>query len=81
MTQRLIRIEYSGGANYKLARAATMEGALRAAMLRIAKREYSEAMVYDDRFVQQTTCSLRVTRHAGGLNVHWPKTPKWKEKV
>lgn len=80
MAQRLIRIEYSGGTNYRLSRAATMEGALRAAMLRIATREYSEALVYDDRFVVQSTCSARLTKHAGGLNIQWAKTPKWKEK-
>lgn len=82
MADRLIRIEYSGGTgHHRLARAATLEGALRASVIRIAHGQYHEAHIYDDRFLEQKKPSLSVVKVSHGINTEWARTPKWKDQV
>lgn len=78
---RLIRTEYSGAAGDRLGHAATIDGALRAAVLRVARGQYTESKIYDDRFAGEPTTvpALTITSAARGLRVTWATTPKWKE--
>lgn len=79
---RLIRTEYSGAAGDRLGHATTIDGALRAAILRVARGQYTKAAIYDDRFTAgepTTVPALTITSAARGLRVTWATTPKWKE--
>lgn len=78
---RLIRTEYSGAAGDRLGHAATIDGALRAAVLRVARGQYIEAKVFDDRFTTEPTLkpALTIKTAKYGITVTWATTPKWKE--
>jgi len=78
---RLIRTEYSGAAGDRLGHAATIDGALRAAVLRVARGQYTESAIFDDRFTTEPTTkpALTVKRNKTGVAVVWATTPKWKE--
>lgn len=73
---RLIVIEYSGGHVDRVARAATLDGAMRSSVLRVAQGQYSTAKVYDCRFGSQSL-AFTVYRSHRGLGVQWTKVPKW----
>lgn len=47
---RLVRIEYSSPETTKISHASSIEGALRAATIRLAKGEYTSAFITDMRF-------------------------------
>lgn len=86
---RLIRTEYGGSAGDRQGHAVSIEGALRAAVLRVATGQYKTAMIYDDRFapagVPTTLPAVRVsfvpaTRSPatqGGVSIRWAEAPKW----
>lgn len=80
-TPRLIRTEYSGAAGDRLGHAVTIDGALRAAVLRVARGQYTKAVIYDDRFSTEPTTvpALTIKAEPRGLSATWAKTPKWKE--
>ena len=61
--------------------AVTIDGALRAAVLRVARGQYTKAVIYDDRFSTEPTTVPALTIKAAprGLSATWAKTPKWKE--
>jgi hypothetical protein len=73
---RLIRTEYSGGTGDRPAHAATLDGALRAAVMRIAQGQYSMARIYDERFGSKSL-AISVHRAHRGVTIVWTKQPKW----
>jgi hypothetical protein len=83
MTQRLIRTSYDAGLG-RTGRSSTLEGALRAAITRVAMGQAAVAEVYDERFgltpaSRRPAVTVRVyheTANRGGLSVTWYK-PKW----
>ena len=78
MAERLIRIEYTGGANYRVSRVSSMEGAFRAAMIRVAQHQYEQALIFDERFIPQDRPSAGVKLQGNGLVIQWAFEPKWK---
>lgn len=80
---RLILTEYTGGAGDRACRACTIEGAMRAATIRLAHGQYREARIYDERFGAtaadrpQVCLAVTITTQAGGLTVRWPRKPHW----
>lgn len=79
MAERLIITEYSGVAGDRIGHAASLEGALRAATIRVATGQYLEARIYDARFGKKSI-ALLVARFDTGLRVRWTKTPRWTKK-
>lgn len=74
--ERLIRIEYSGGVADRISRASSLEGALKAVVLRIAHGEYSSAKVYDERFGHSSQ-AMRIQKAHRGITILW-FSPKWR---
>lgn len=79
MAERLIRTEYSGSAGDRMGHACTLEGALRAAIIRLAHGEYTGARVYDLRFGEKAGArpALTLTRSRTGIALTWT-SPKWR---
>lgn len=72
---RLILTEYSGGAGDRASRSATLEGALRAAILRIAHGQYDSCRIFDERFGSKS-CALTIRPAHRGLSITWAN-PRW----
>lgn len=79
MAERLIITEYSGAAGDRVGRAVTLEGALRAATIRLAHNEYNRAVIFDCRFGPKSK-AIVVTRSLGILQAVWTKGPRWNKK-
>ena len=73
MNPRLIHTEYSGAAGDHIGRAASFEGALRAAVLRLVSGQYSGARVYDHRFGESKLPALLISKQPHGIQVEWAK--------
>lgn len=78
MAERLIITEYSGAHGDRAGRAASLQGALRAATIRIATGQYLRAAIFDARFGSKSK-AISVARVIGGIRITWTKTPKWSE--
>ena len=75
---RLILTEYSGGADSgRAARSMSLEGALRAALIRIVHGQYDKAVIFDERFGHKSL-AITVKLHAKGVTITWPKVPAWR---
>lgn len=75
---RLILTEYSGGADSgRAARSMSLEGALRAALIRIVHGQYDKAVIFDERFGHKAL-AITVKLHAKGVTITWPKVPAWR---
>lgn len=72
--QRLLRTEYSGAAGDRVAASATLIGAIRAAVVRLALGEYKRATIYDHRFGTGNAHAWCVTVHlrSGSIVLRWP---------
>lgn len=74
MAARLIKIEYESG---RVTSACTLEGAIRAALIRVYHGEYKTVCIYDCRFghLELDNKTLAVTVHATGrrLEMTWNK--------
>lgn len=77
MAERLITTEYSGKYGDKVGHAASIEGAMRAAIIRIAHGQYSSATIYDARFGYKSL-ALTIIHGTKGIDIKWPRTPKWR---
>ena len=73
--KRLILIEYAGETR---SRASTIEGALKAVIIRIAHGQYVSAVIYDERFGLARQPALKIEMHRNGIAITWTRTPKWK---
>jgi hypothetical protein len=73
MAQRLIRIEYEAEAQTTVAHAATFEGALRAAAVRLFTGQYVRALVYDLRFGGTTNQApaMKIETIGSTIDVEW----------
>jgi hypothetical protein len=78
--ERLIRTEYSGKHGDRVSRSVTLEGAMRAALLRIAHGEYTSARVYDERYSLFDVTALHIGLRKNGIAITWKRTPKWEFK-
>jgi hypothetical protein len=76
--QRLVRTEYSGRHGDRTSRSTTLEGAMRAALLRIAHGEYTTARVYDERHSLFDVVALHIGLRRNGIAITWRRTPKWE---
>jgi hypothetical protein len=74
--ERLITLEYSGGIQDKVSHAATLEGALRAAIIRIAHAQHGQVQIYDCRFGHKSK-AITVKLFKTGIAVTWARNPKW----
>jgi hypothetical protein len=79
LAERLICTEYSGAAGDRVGHAVTLEGALRAAIIRVATGQYLRAVVYDARFGHKAK-AFTVAHVLGGVHIDWTKTPRWTKK-
>lgn len=79
MAERLISTEYSGAHGDRVGWAASLEGALRAATLRIATGQYLRATIFDARFGSKSK-AISVARVIGGVRITWTKAPRWTKK-
>jgi hypothetical protein len=79
MAERLIITEYSGAQGDRVGRAVTLEGALRAATIRVATGQYLRAVIFDARFGHKSK-AVSIARVIGGMKIDWPKTPNWSKK-
>ena len=73
---RFIVTEYGGGASDRASRSTTLDGALRAALLRVAQGQYTTARIYDCRF-GSAQLALTVRTSPGGLSVRWETVLQW----
>jgi hypothetical protein len=80
MTERLIITEYSGAAGDRVGRAVTLEGAMRAAMIRLVHNEYNRAVIFDCRFGSKAK-AIVMTRSLGIVQAVWTKAPRWTRKA
>lgn len=75
MAQRLIKIEYKGAGTYRTSAAGSIQGALRAALIRVYDEEYSEAWIHDLRFGgvldDHNSVSIIITRTDCQVRVRW----------
>lgn len=76
LAERLIITEYSGAHGDRVGRAATLEGALRAATIRIATGQYLRATIFDNRFGSKSK-AITAARVIGGIRITWTKAPRW----
>lgn len=79
--QRLIMTEYyyNGTDKYRRSHSTTIEGAIRAAILRVVKDEYTNAKIYDERFGALNTFALEIASYDKKVVIIWKKVPRWKE--
>jgi hypothetical protein len=76
---RLIRIEYSGAADLKVGRAVTIEGAIRASVLRVAQKQYANALIFDNRFMEQKEYNIRIHKTPSGVSIYFRNQPRWSK--
>ena len=75
---RLIMTQYSARNKGRKTRSSSLEGALRAAIIRVVHGEYAEAWIYDERF-GTSSLAVYVKRTNREVLISWLKTPKWKD--
>jgi hypothetical protein len=74
--ERLITLEYSGGVQDKVSHATTLEGALRAAIIRVGHAQHRQVEIYDCRFGHKSK-AISVEVFKTGIAVTWTHNPKW----
>lgn len=79
MAERLIITEYSGIAGDRVGRAVTLEGALRAAIIQVATKQYHRAVIFDARFGAKSK-AITIAEVVGGIDITWSNTPRWTKK-
>ena len=77
---RLILTEYSGGVGDRNGRSLTLDGAMRAAVMKVALGVYTSATIFDERFGSKSQ-AIKIARSHRGISVVWPRTPKWGSEV
>ena len=69
---RLFRTTYSGRYGDRTSASATMEGAARAAIMRLLQGDYDAARIYDNRFGEgDTSHAVTISMRGTSVDVRW----------